>query len=220
MATLSLYAATAPVFTAMLDNLSAWLDKAEAHANKTGIDAETLLTKRLADDMLPLSGQISLMTAFAKNTMRRLAGEAPPDFPDVEKTLADFRARIARADAVLFVTPEYNRSVPGALKNAIDWAYKPFMKKAVAYVSYGSVGGARAVEHLRLIMTELQAVSVRHGVHIGGSDFMPVMMGQKTWDDILPAQVYFTKDLLDNLLWWTNATKAAREKDAAATKAA
>ncbi len=104
MATLSLYAATAPVFTAMLDNLSAWLDKAEAHANKTGIDAETLLTKRLADDMLPLSGQISLMTAFAKNTMRRLAGEAPPDFPDVEKTLADFRARIARARDIVVTT--------------------------------------------------------------------------------------------------------------------
>ena len=46
------------------------------------------------------------------------------------------------------------------------------------------------------------------------------MMGQKTWDDVLAGQVYFTKELLDNLLWWTNATKAAREKDAAATKAA
>jgi NAD(P)H-dependent FMN reductase len=82
-------------------------------------------------------------------------------------------------------------------------------------VSYGSVGGARAVEHLRNIMVELQAASVRHGVHIGGSDFMPIMMGQKTWDEVLPSYVPFTTDLLDNLAWWTNATKAARETDAA-----
>ena len=45
-------------------------------------------------------------------------------------------------------------------------------------------------------------------------------MGQKTWDDVLPGQVPFTKDLFDNLLWWTNATKAAREADQVAAKAA
>jgi hypothetical protein len=63
-------------------------------------------------------------------------------------------------------------------------------------------------------------VSVRHGIHIGGSDFTPVMFGQKTWDDVLPSQVPFTKDLLDNLAWWTNATKAARDADQVAAKAA
>ena len=133
---------------------------------------------------------------------------------------AALKRAIESMDAIIFVTPEYNRSIPGSLKNAIDWAYKPFNKKAVAYVAYGSVGGARAVEHLRTIMVELQAVSVRHGVHVGGSDFMPVMMGQKTWDDILPGQAAFAKDLLDNLAWWTNATKAAREGDQVAAKAA
>ena len=94
------------------------------------------------------------------------------------------------------------------------------MKKAVAYVGYGSVGGARAIEHLRNIMTELQAVSVRHAVHIGGSDFLPIMMGQKTWDETAPNFVPYTKELFENLNWWTNATKAARELEAAATKAA
>jgi len=115
---------------------------------------------------------------------------------------------------------EYNRSIPGALKNAIDWAYKPFIKKAVAYVSYGAVGGVRAVEHLRNVMVELQAASVRHGVHIGGADFMAVMFGKKTWDDILPTYVPFTKDLFDNLRWWAAATKAAREAEKAAGKVA
>ncbi|MEQ1770576.1 MAG: NADPH-dependent FMN reductase [Devosia sp.] len=140
--------------------------------------------------------------------------------PTPNPIAAKWQAKLNEFDGFIIVTPEYNRSIPGALKNAIDWAYKPFIKKAVAYVSYGSVGGARAIEHLRTIMVELQAVSVRHGIHIGGSDFGPVMMGQKTWDDVLPGQVPYTKDLLDNLAWWTNATKAAREADQVAAKAA
>jgi len=141
--------------------------------------------------------------------------------PTPNEIAAKWQAKLNEFDGFIIVTAEYNRSVPGALKNAIDWAYKPFMKKAVAYMAYGSVGGARAVEHLRTIMVELQAVSVRHGLHIGGSEFGPIMMGQKTWDDVLPHQVPFTKDVFDNLLWWTNATKAAREQDvAAAAKAA
>jgi NAD(P)H-dependent FMN reductase len=140
--------------------------------------------------------------------------------PTPNPIAAKWQAKLNEFDGYIIVTPEYNRSIPGALKNAIDWAYKPFIKKAVAYVAYGSVGGARAVEHLRTIMVELQAVSIRHGVHVGGSDFGPVMMGQKTWDDVLPGQVPYTKDLLDNLAWWTNATKAARAADAVEAKAA
>jgi NAD(P)H-dependent FMN reductase len=140
--------------------------------------------------------------------------------PTPNEMAAKWQAKLNEFDGYIIVTAEYNRSVPGALKNAIDWAYKPFIKKAVAYVSYGSVGGARAVEHLRNIMTELQAVSVRHGVHVGGSDFGAVFTGQKTWDEVLPSQASFAKDLLDNLLWWTNATKAARAADQVEAKAA
>jgi NAD(P)H-dependent FMN reductase len=130
--------------------------------------------------------------------------------PTTNEMARKWQAKLNEFDGYIFVTAEYNRSVPGALKNAIDWAYKPFIKKAVAYMSYGSVGGSRAVEHLRTIMIEMQAVNVRHGLHIGGSEFGPIMMGQKTWDDVLPNQVPFTKDVFDNLLWWTNATMAAR----------
>ena len=140
--------------------------------------------------------------------------------PTPNETAAKWQAKLNEFDGYIIVTAEYNRSVPGALKNAIDWAYKPFIKKAVAYVGYGSVGGARAVEHLRTIMTELQAVSVRHGVHIGGSEFASAFMGQRSWDEVLPTFAPFTKELFDNLLWWTNATKVAREQDQQATKAA
>lgn len=133
--------------------------------------------------------------------------------PTPNAIAAKWQEKLSEFDGYIVVTAEYNRSIPGALKNAIDWAYKPFVKKAVAYVSYGAVGGARAVEHLRNVMTELQAVSVRHGVHIGGADFMGVMFGQKTWDDILPTYAPFTKELFDNLRWWAAAAKAAREAD-------
>jgi NAD(P)H-dependent FMN reductase len=140
--------------------------------------------------------------------------------PTPNEVAAKWQAKLNEFDGFIFVTAEYNRSIPGALKNAIDWAYKPFMKKAVAYVSYGSVGGARAVEHLRNVMAELQAASVRQGVHFGGSEFSAIYMGQKTWDEVLPTFAPFGKDLLDNLTWWTRATKTARDADAKETATA
>jgi len=143
---------------------------------------------------------------------------AASDFwmPTPNETAAKWQAKLNEFDGYIIVTAEYNRSITGALKNAIDWAYKPFMKKAVAFVGYGSVGGARAVEHLRTIMVEVQAVPVRHAVHIGGSDFLPIMMGQKSWDDTKGNFDPFVPEMLDNLLWWTNATRTARQADAAA----
>jgi len=69
-------------------------------------------------------------------------------------------------------------------------------------------------------MVELQAVPVRHAVHIGGSDFMPIMMGQKSWDDTKGNFDPFVPEMLDNLVWWSNAAKAAREADVAKAKAA
>lgn len=141
--------------------------------------------------------------------------------PTPNPVAAKWQAKLNEFDGYIIVTAEYNRSITGALKNAIDWAYKPFVKKAVAYVGYGSVGGARAIEHLRNIMVELQAVSVRHAIHIGGSDFIPLMFGQATWEDVAPRFDALVPEVLENLVWWTKATKTAREADAAAdTKAA
>lgn len=72
--------------------------------------------------------------------------------------------KISSFDAFVFVTPEYNHSTSGALKNAIDFLYVEWNNKAAGFVSYGSIGGARAVEHLRLIMAELQIADVREQV--------------------------------------------------------
>ncbi len=73
-------------------------------------------------------------------------------------------AKIASLDAFIFVTPEYNHSTSGALKNAIDFIYKEWNNKAAGFVGYGSAGGTRAVEHLRGIMAECQVATVRSQV--------------------------------------------------------
>src|SRR5206468_9617038 len=70
-------------------------------------------------------------------------------------------AKIAGFDGFVFVTPEYNHGTSAALKNAIDFLYKEWNNKAAGFVSYGGAGGARAVEHLRLVMGELQVADVR-----------------------------------------------------------
>jgi NAD(P)H-dependent FMN reductase len=184
------------------DKPAAWiLEHAKA---RTDIDAELV---DLADFKLPL--------------FDAPASDAWMPTPNPEA--ARWQAKLNEFDGYIVVTAEYNRSITGALKNAIDWAYTPFNKKAVGFVGYGSVGGARAVEHLRTIMVELQAVPVRHGIHIGGADFASIMFGQAKWDDVKGRFDQFVPDLLNNLVWWTNATRNARLADAAAaadTKAA
>jgi NAD(P)H-dependent FMN reductase len=72
--------------------------------------------------------------------------------------------KIASFDGFVIVTPEYNHSTSGVLKNAIDYLYAEWNNKAVGFVSYGSVGGARAVEHLRLVAGELRMADVRQQV--------------------------------------------------------
>ena len=72
-------------------------------------------------------------------------------------------AKIASFDGFVFVTPEYNHGISGALKNAIDFLYAEWNNKAAGFVGYGSAGGARAVEHLRLVMAELQVATCAPG---------------------------------------------------------
>ena len=73
---------------------------------------------------------------------------------------------ITSFDGYVFVTPEYNHSIPGALKNAIDFLYKEWNNKSAGFVGYGVVGGARAIEHLRLVMGELQVAGVEAQVSL------------------------------------------------------
>lgn len=85
-----------------------------------------------------------------------------------------WQERLAGFDGFFFVVAEYNRSITGALKNALDQSYKEWNRKPFAALAYGSMGGARALEHLRLIGIELQMVPLRNAVHIGAGDFFKV----------------------------------------------
>jgi NAD(P)H-dependent FMN reductase len=73
-------------------------------------------------------------------------------------------AKIGFFDGYVFVTPEYNHGISGALKNAIDFLFAEWNNKAAGFVSYGDVGGARAAEQLRLVLAEVQIATVRNQV--------------------------------------------------------
>ena len=93
-----------------------------------------------------------------------------PGYGSYSRTLTEqWSAKIASFDGFVFVTPEYNHSIPAALKNAIDLLYVEWNNKAAGFVGYGNTGGARAIEHLRGVMAELQVADVR--AHVGLSLF-------------------------------------------------
>lgn len=97
----------------------------------------------------------------------------PPAMGKYEKEHTKaWAAKIASFDAYVFVTPEYNHGPSGALKNAIDFLYSEWNNKAAGFVGYGSAGGVRAVESLRLVMGELQVADVRAQVALSlSTDF-------------------------------------------------
>jgi NAD(P)H-dependent FMN reductase len=138
--------------------------------------------------------------------------------PSENEVARRWQKKIADFDGYIFVSAEYNRGVPAALKNALDYAYPEWNKKPAAFVGYGSVGAARAIEQLRLIAIELQMAPIRTGVHIQGADFMAVWKGGKEVAELsyLPQNA---TDMLDQLVWWTNALKAAREQPAVSAAA-
>lgn len=143
--------------------------------------------------------------------------------PSANDNAVKWQNKVSEFDGYVFVTAEYNRSITGALKNALDQAYVNWNKKPFGAVGYGSVGGARAVEHLRNIGVELQMVPTRSAVHIGGADFAavhPGFGGTKTIADLEGSIGNSAKDMLDQLTWWAKATKVARDADAALVQAA
>lgn len=119
---------------------------------------------------------------------------------------------IGRFDGYIFVVAEYNHSITGVLKNALDQAYKEWNRKPFTAIGYGGTGASRAIEHLRLIGVELQMVSTHAAVHIGGVDFMTVypMFGNKPIAQIEANLLPSAKTALDELLWWAKATMAAK----------
>ena len=133
--------------------------------------------------------------------------------PSSNPAAVAWQKKVAGFDGYIFVVAEYNHSVTGALKNALDQAYVEWAHKPMAAIAYGSMGGARALEHLRCIAVELQMVPVRNAVHIGGGDFWkvhPGMGGSGNLADIEATLLPSAKLTLDDVVWWANATMAAR----------
>ncbi|MCB1490790.1 MAG: NAD(P)H-dependent oxidoreductase [Rhodobiaceae bacterium] len=125
------------------------------------------------------------------------------------ETAKALNAKVAGLDGLIFITAEYNHSMTGALKNALDYGYYQYNKKPAAYVAYGGVGGARAVEQLRLVCVELQMAPLRNAVHIGMEPYMAVAKGEKTLADF-DFLANGANTMLDDLAWWGKALKAAR----------
>ena len=133
--------------------------------------------------------------------------------PSQDANAVKWQKKMAEFDGYIFVVAEYNHSVSAALKNALDQAYVEWAHKPMSAIAYGSMGGARALEHLRNIAVELQMVPTRNAVHIGGGDFWrvhPGMGGSGNLSDIEAALLPSAKLTLDDIVWWANATMAAR----------
>ncbi|MET9212149.1 MULTISPECIES: NADPH-dependent FMN reductase [unclassified Nocardia] len=140
------------------------------------------------------TGRVELPSAFG----------ATAEHPSV----AEATGKLARADAFVVVTPEYNHSYPGTLKNLIDTHHTEWQAKPVGFVSYGGIsGGLRAVEHLRPVFAELHAVTVRDSVALPHPWGRFDDAGALTDPDAAEAAAAV---LLDQLIWWAEALRAAR----------
>lgn len=123
-----------------------------------------------------------------------------------------WQKKLAEFDGYIFVVAEYNRSITGVLKNALDQAYVEWNRKPMGAFAYGAMGGTRALEHLRTIAVELQMVPVRNAAHLGGSDFFAVhpMGGNGAIETVEANILPNTKAMLDDVVWWAKATMTAR----------
>lgn len=131
--------------------------------------------------------------------------------PYEHEAVKRWTAAVDRSDGFIFVAPEYNHALSAVLKNALDWVYPEWKRKAGACVSYGSAMGARGVEQLRLIMVELQMAPIRSAVHIPVSTLMAHFQGKPDAIDAGLKEIdSVATTMLDDLIWWTEALKKAR----------
>jgi NAD(P)H-dependent FMN reductase len=160
---------------------------------RTGIDARLL---DLRDFPMP----------FFDQPMPPAMPGRPPYENEVVKA---WTAEIARSDGFIFVTAEYNYGPAAVLKNALDWVYPEWNRKAAAFVSYGSVSGARSVQQLRETAIELQMAPVRSSVHIPVATLWAHFQGGDVETGLGELEAS-AKTMIDDLLWWTVALKTAR----------
>jgi NAD(P)H-dependent FMN reductase len=162
--------------------------------NREGIEA---LLLDLRDFSMPF---------FDQPLTPAMPGRAPYENEVVKR----WTSAIAASDGFLFVTPEYNYGPPAVLKNAIDWVYPEWNRKAAAFVSWGSAVGARGVQQLRETMIEVQIVPVRSSVHVPVATLWAHFQGGDVNKGLAELGTQ-AQTMIDDLLWWTTALKAARK---------
>jgi NAD(P)H-dependent FMN reductase len=138
----------------------------------------------------------------------------PPAMPGraayENEVVKKWTAAIDASDGFIFVAPEYNYGPPAVLKNAIDWVYPEWNRKAAAFVSFGSVGGARSVQQLREVAIAVQLAPIHLSVHIPVATLWAHFQGGDV-DKGLAELETPAKVMIDDLLWWTTALKTARK---------
>jgi NAD(P)H-dependent FMN reductase len=136
--------------------------------------------------------------------------KSPMREPPKNEVARKWARKVGDLDAFIFITGEYNRSIPAVLKNALDHVYAEFNRKPAAFVAYGSAGGARAIEQLRLMLIELQVAPLRNAVHITGrAEFIDILMNGKAFSDF-PHLEQAAEAMLDDLIWWGTTLRAGR----------
>jgi NAD(P)H-dependent FMN reductase len=131
------------------------------------------------------------------------------DYPNED--IATLGRQIDSADGYITLTSEYNHGYPASLKNAFDYVFPEFQRKPMAFVGYGNVGGARAIEQLRLVAIEFEMAPLRHAVHVQPDVMMPAMTAENFTPEIFAPLDQRLDLLINDLLWWTHALKAARD---------
>jgi NAD(P)H-dependent FMN reductase len=130
--------------------------------------------------------------------------------PSKNATAQLWQKKLSEFDGFIFVTAEYNHSISAVLKNALDYAYPEWNRKPAAFLGYGSVGAARAIQHLKDICVELQMVPIRFAVHIQGNDFRAAAFSGKDIGELTYLEPMVT-EMLDQMSWWATTLRNARE---------
>src|SRR6267142_69084 len=144
----------------------------------------------------------------------QLLPPAMPGRPAFKREVVQkWTAAIAQSDGFVFVTPEYNYGPAAVLKNAIDWVYPEWHRKAAGFVSYGSAMGARSVQQLRETAIEIQLAPIRSSVHIPVATLWAHYQGGDVDAGLAELEAPAVA-LIEDLLWWTAALKTARARAA------
>jgi NAD(P)H-dependent FMN reductase len=129
--------------------------------------------------------------------------------PYKNEAVARWTAKVAEGDAFIVVAPEYNHGYTAVLKNALDYVYQEWNNKPIGFITYGSAMGARSVEQLREVAVELQMAPIRNAIHMPYDVIVASSKGTPDKELFAPYAERLG-GLVDQLLWWGKALKAAR----------